>query len=143
MPATLTGVQGTNHNDYFKDFEAHSNPSWVYASELFAYDENLEKIIFESEEVKDMLKDEIDDLEELSKRDKKGNVENADSKIDGILDRISKLKSSSIYTKLSYIHDSNNNIDFIEAINEGKVILIKIPAKKFSKNMRNMLDGTN
>ena len=45
---------------------------------------------------KELLQDEIDDLEELSKRDKKGNIENADSKIDGILDRISKLKSSSI-----------------------------------------------
>ena len=91
------------------------------------------------QEAKDLLKDEIDDLEELSKRDKKGNVENADSKIDGILDRISKLKSSSIFTKLAYINNSNNNIDFIEAINEGKVILIKIPAKKFSKNMRSLI----
>jgi len=88
---------------------------------------------------KDLLQDEIDDLEELSKRDKKGNVENADSKIDGILDRISKLKSSSIYTKLSYISESTNNIDFIKAINEGKVILVKIPAKRFSKTMRSLL----
>ena len=31
------------------------------------------------------------------------------------------------------------DIDFIEAINEGKVILIKIPAKKFSKNMRSLI----
>lgn len=88
---------------------------------------------------KELLQDEIDDLEELSKRDKKGNIENADSKIDGILDRISKLKSSSIYTKLSYISESNNNVDFIKAINEGKVILIKIPAKRFSKTMRSLL----
>ena len=88
---------------------------------------------------KELLQDEIDDLEELSKRDKKGNIENADSKIDGILDRISKLKSSSIYTKLSYISESTNNIDFIKAINEGKVILIKIPAKRFSKTMRSLL----
>lgn len=88
---------------------------------------------------KDILQDEIDDLEELSKRDKKGNVENADSKIDGILDRISKLKSSSIYTKLSYISESANNVDFIKAINEGKVILVKIPAKRFSKTMRSLL----
>lgn len=90
-------------------------------------------------EAKDLLQDEIDDLEELSKRDKKGNVENSDIKIDGILDRISKLKSSSIYTKLSYISESTNNVDFIKAINEGKVILIKIPAKKFSKTMRSLL----
>ncbi|MEG2789772.1 MAG: hypothetical protein RR942_18345 [Romboutsia sp.] len=88
---------------------------------------------------KDLLQDEIDDLEELSKRDKKGNVENADSKIDGILDRISKLKSSSIFTKLAYTNSSENNIDFIDAINEGKVILIKIPAKKFSKSIRSLL----
>ena len=88
---------------------------------------------------KELLQDEIDDLEELSKRDKKGNIENADSKIDGILDRISKLKGSSIYTKLSYISESTNNVDFIKAINEGKVILIKIPAKRFSKTMRSLL----
>ena len=88
---------------------------------------------------KELLQDEIDDLEELSKRDKKGNIENAYSKIDGILDRISKLKSSSIYTKLSYISESTNNVDFIKAINEGKVILIKIPAKRFSKTMRSLL----
>lgn len=91
------------------------------------------------EEAIGLLQDEIDDLEELSKRDKKGNIDNADSKIDGILDRISKLKSSSIFTKLSYINSSENNIDFIKAINEGKVILIKIPAKKFSKTMRSLL----
>lgn len=91
------------------------------------------------EEATGLLQDEIDDLEELSKRDKKGNVENADSKIDGILDRISKLKSSSIFTKLSYVNSSENNIDFIKAINEGKVMLIKIPAKKFSKTMRSLL----
>ncbi|MGL5749034.1 MAG: hypothetical protein ACRCXT_00790, partial [Paraclostridium sp.] len=91
------------------------------------------------EEAKELLQDEIDDLEELSKRDKKGNVDNADSKVDGVLDRISKLKSSSIFTKLSYIKSSENNIDFIKAINEGKVILIKIPAKKFSKTMRSLL----
>lgn len=91
------------------------------------------------EETREFLQDEIDDLEDLSKRDKKGNVENADSKIDGILDRISKLKSSSIYAKLAYIKSSENNIDFIKNINEGKIILIKIPAKKFSKTMRSLL----
>ena len=37
------------------------------------------------------------------------------------------------------MNDSSNNIDFIKSINEGKVILIKIPAKKFSKTMRSLL----
>lgn len=91
------------------------------------------------QQAKDMLKDEISDLEDLSKICKNGSVENSDSKIDGIIDRISKLKSSSIFTKLAYTEQGNNNIDFIKALNEGKVVLIKIPAKEFSKNMRSLL----
>lgn len=90
-------------------------------------------------EAKDILEDEISDLDDLSKICKNGSVENSDSKIDGIMDRISKLKSSSIFTKLAYTNKGDNNIDFIKALNEGKVVLIKIPAKEFSKNMRSLL----
>lgn len=92
-----------------------------------------------SEESKEILHDEIDDLKELTKTDKKGNMENADTKIDGIIDRISWLKTN-FYTKLAFTKDSNNNIDFTEAINQNKVILIKIPEKTFnSKMIRNVL----
>ena len=92
-----------------------------------------------SVEAKEILIDEIDDLRELTKTDKKGNIENADTKIDGIIDRISWLKTN-FYTKLAFTKDSANNIDFIEAINQNKVILIKIPEKTFnSKMIRNVL----
>ena len=92
-----------------------------------------------SVEAKEILIDEIDDLKELTKVDKKGNMENADTKIDGIIDRISWLKTN-FYTKLAFTKDSNNNIDFIEAINQNTVILIKIPEKTFnSKMIRNVL----
>ena len=92
-----------------------------------------------SDEAKDLLLDEIDDLNDLTKIDKKGNIENSDSKIDGIIDRISWLKTN-MYTKLAFTKDSSNNIDFIEAINQNKVILIKIPEKVFnSKMIRNVL----
>lgn len=92
-----------------------------------------------SVEAKEILIDEIDDLKELTKTDKKGNMENADTKIDGIIDRISWLKTN-FYTKLAFTKDSANNIDFIEAINQNKVILIKIPEKTFnSKMIRNVL----
>ena len=92
-----------------------------------------------SVEAKEILIDEIDDLKELTKTDKKGNMENADTKIDGIIDRISWLKTN-FYTKLAFTKDSKNNIDFIEAINQNKVILIKIPEKTFnSKMIRNVL----
>lgn len=92
-----------------------------------------------SVEAKEILIDEIDDLKELTKKDKKGNMENADTKIDGIIDRISWLKTN-FYTKLAFTKDSKDNIDFIEAINQNKVILIKIPEKTFnSKMIRNVL----
>lgn len=92
-----------------------------------------------SVEAKEILIDEIDDLKELTKKDKKGNMENVDNKIDGIIDRISWLKTN-FYTKLAFTKDSENNIDFIEAINQNKVILIKIPEKTFnSKMIRNVL----
>ena len=92
-----------------------------------------------SVEAKEILIDEIDDLKELTKKDKKGNMENVDNKIDGIIDRISWLKTN-FYTKLAFTKDSANNIDFIEAIKQNKVILIKIPEKIFnSKMIRNVL----
>ena len=55
IPASITSVIGTNHIDYFKDFNAHSNPTWTKSSEIFAYDENLETITFGSEEARDMF----------------------------------------------------------------------------------------
>lgn len=81
------------------------------------------------------LSEEIEDLQELNKIDKKGNVENYDSKIDGILDRIAKLKSASFYTKKAFMKDGANNIDFTKAMNERKVVLIKIPHKSFKSKM--------
>ena len=55
LPATLVSVHGTNHIDYFADFNAHSNPTWTQSSEIFAYNENMETITFGSEAVRDMF----------------------------------------------------------------------------------------
>ncbi len=84
---------------------------------------------------KKILSEEIEDLQELDKVDKKGEVENYNSKIEGILDRIARLKSASLYTKLAYFKDGSNNIDFVKAMNERKVVLIKIPHKSFKSKM--------
>lgn len=84
---------------------------------------------------KKILSEEIEDLQELDKVDKKGEVENYNSKIEGILDRIARLKSASLYTKLAYFKDDSNNIDFVKAMNERKVVLIKIPHKSFKSKM--------
>lgn len=91
-----------------------------------------------SEEARELMEDEIDDLEELNK-EVKGQIENYDSKIDGIIDRVSWLKTN-MFTKLAFTKDSSNNLDFVDAINENKVILIKIPEKVFNSGMiRNVI----
>lgn len=86
-------------------------------------------------EEKETLIEEVEDLLELNKYEKNDVISNYDSKIDGILDRIAKLKSSSLYAKLAFTKDGGNNINFIEAMNERKVILIKIPHSSFKTKM--------
>lgn len=90
---------------------------------------------------KKLLSDEIDALNSLTKEDKKKEtLENADSKIDGIIDRISWLSSTNVYTKLAYNKSSKDNIDFIDSIKNNKIILIKIPEDKFpNRNIRNII----
>lgn len=86
-----------------------------------------------------LLNEEIEDLKDLDKVDKKGNVENYDSKIDGILDRVAWLKTN-LFTKLAFNKTAENNIDFVEALKENKVILIKIPEQYFKSRMiRNVI----
>ena len=121
-------------------FFNNSNASFKNVIDVLLDPAKRENIINSlSVEAKEILIDEIDDLKELTKTDKKGNMENADTKIDGIIDRISWLKTN-FYTKLAFTKDSKDNIDFIEAINQNKVILIKIPEKVFnSKMIRNVL----
>lgn len=121
-------------------FFNNSNASFKNVIDVLLDPAKRENIINSlSVESKEILIDEIDDLKELTKTDKKGNMENADTKIDGIIDRISWLKTN-FYTKLAFTKDSKDNIDFIEAINQNKVILIKIPEKVFnSKMIRNVL----
>jgi hypothetical protein len=89
--------------------------------------------------VPDILIEEIEDLKDLDKIDSKGRVENYDSKIDGILDRVSWLKTN-LYTKLAFNKEADNNINFVEAMKQNKVILIKIPEQYFKSRMiRNVI----
>lgn len=89
-----------------------------------------------SDEMKEVLSEEIEDLQDLNKKEKNSKeILNYDSKIDGILDRIARLKSASLFTKMAYMKNGDNNIDFIKAMNERKVVLIKIPHKSFKNKM--------
>lgn len=115
----------TNINSSFKDVINILKKPSMRAEVIKSIDEVGKKI----------LSEEIEDLQELDKVDKKGEVENYNSKIEGILDRIARLKSASLYTKLAYFKDDSNNIDFVKAMNERKVVLIKIPHKSFKSKM--------
>lgn len=117
-------------------FYINVNSSFKDIINVLKYPELRAKLInnVDTEGAKELC-EEIEDLRELDKIDKKGNIENYDSKIDGILDRIAKLKSASLYTKKAFSKDGKNNINFVKAMNERKVVLIKIPHKSFKSKM--------
>lgn len=92
-----------------------------------------------SDSLRELLEDEIYTLSELNKEEKSGKISNVDSKIEGIIDRSIHLKTSS-HTKLAFMKSSENNLNFVELLQQNKVILIKIPESKFpSKMIRNIL----
>lgn len=123
--AAATVVYYKNVNASFKDI----------INVLKYPDKRLELI----KNVPDILIEEIEDLKDLDKIDSKGRVENYDSKIDGILDRVSWLKTN-LYTKLAFNKESDNNINFVEVMKQNKVILIKIPEQYFKSRMiRNVI----
>ncbi len=92
-----------------------------------------------SDSLKVILEDEIYTLEELDKEEKSGKISNNDSKVEGIIDRSIHLKTSSS-TKLSFMKDSTENLNFVDLLSQNKVVLIKIPESKFpSKMIRNII----
>ena len=121
---------------FYKDF----NASFKEIIDILLYP-NIRKNLLEtlSENEKKLLSDEIKDLCDLDKVNKNGIIENYDSKIDGIIDRISVLKTN-LYTKLAYNTPGNNNIDFVKALDNNKVIIIKAREEDFTnRNMRDLI----
>ena len=107
--------------------------------------EYREKIINEiPEELKEELREEIRTLEELddwsaAKKDTPSQkIGTRDSKIDGILDRITLLKRD-FYLKKMFNKKPDKNLDFAEAMEAGKVILIRMPQAKFKDYVRNVI----
>lgn len=121
---------------FYKDF----NASFKEIIDILLYP-NIRKNLLEtlSENEKKLLSDEIKDLCDLDKVNKNGIIENYDSKIDGIIDRISVLKTN-LYTKLAYNTQGNNNIDFVKALDQNKVIIIKAREEDFTnRNIRDLI----
>ncbi|MCD3211087.1 hypothetical protein G8T71_06925 [Clostridium botulinum C/D] len=99
--------------------------------------------------LRDFLDDEVNALQELNEVKEIKNKETKevtfevvgtkDSKIEHILDRINLLKED---FKLKYMFNMGleNNIDFVEELEKGKAILVKIPEHKFqSKYVKNTI----
>lgn len=91
-------------------------------------------------ELEEELEEEITALNELNEYDKKtGKIcGTKDSKIEGILDRVTLLNRD-FYLKKMYKKNPESNIDFAEELEKGKVILIRMPQSKFKKYAINVI----
>ena len=121
-------------------FYKNINASFKEIIEVLLYPDPRKNILERlTENEKKLLSDEIKDLCDLNKVNKNGTIENYDSKIDGIIDRISMLKTN-LYTKLAYNTQGNNNIDFVKALDQNKVIIIKAREEDFTnRNIRDLI----
>ncbi|MGL5191646.1 MAG: hypothetical protein ACRC7S_18550 [Cetobacterium sp.] len=92
------------------------------------------------EDMKSYMKSKLNALYELDERDKKGYITGTStSKIEGILDRVNLLRED-FMLELMFDKSTENNIDFVKAIDEGKTILIKVPESEFgTKYSKNVL----
>ena len=92
-------------------------------------------------ELSDLLSKRIKKLLELDDLDTKGKIKgNKDSKVEGILDRTALLDSMSSHMELALSKSPDDNINFVDAIRENKVIVIEIPEQEFpSQMLRNIM----
>ena len=85
------------------------------------------------------LEEEVFVLRELDEISKEGAVIGTrDSKIEGILDRLTLLKRD-FYLKKMFNKSPEGNLDFSKALEEGKYILIRMPQAKFKNYVKNVI----
>jgi hypothetical protein len=96
------------------------------------------------EVLKDDLEEEIQALEELdeytkpTKDNPSAKCGTRDSKIEGILDRVSLLMRD-FYLKKMYKKNPKDNINFTKVTEEGRTILIRMPQSKFKDYAKNVI----
>lgn len=87
----------------------------------------IEKGIYNRDDMKIM------DLESLDDYDVKGKVSGTkETRIEGIMDRVNTLMRNP-YLELMLMAEPNFDIDFIKYMDEGKIVLIRIPESTFKK----------
>lgn len=97
-----------------------------------------------SENYKQYFEEDIATLEELdewSKATKDNPTEKIgtrESKIEGILDRMTLLKRD-FYLKMMFNKEPDKNVNFVDMMEQGKVVLIRLPQSKFKKYVKNVI----
>lgn len=122
-------------------YSSKHNASLSDVLECLEYHETRHNFInLLSPELSKLLEKRINKLKELDDTDKNGKVKGTkDSKIEGILDRTALLEMSS-HTEVALNKTCDENINFVDAIRENKVILIEIPEQEFPSQMiRNIM----
>lgn len=108
----------------------------------FRYRDNIIKEI--PEEYKEYFEEDIHNLEELdewskpSKDTPSEKIGTRESKIEGVLDRLTLLRRD-FYLKMMFNKSPKNNVNFVELMEEGKVVLIRLPQSKFKKYVKNVI----
>lgn len=114
-------------------YSVKPNASLTDIIDCLSYVEIRDKYInLLSDELRSLLENRIKKLNELNKIEKTKTV-NCDSKVDGILDRVSMLELS-LETELALNKTSDNNINFVDVIQQNKVVLIEIPEDVFTNS---------
>lgn len=105
----------------------YSNSSMREVLDILQYHETRKKYIDGlSDDLKELLRDSIKSLSEIDELNKKGEVIGTkDTKIEGIIDRIDLMRENTIVDEM-LSKSPQNNIDFVEAMEAGKVILIRM-----------------
>lgn len=89
-----------------------------------------------NDNLKSILEEDIDNMLEINEYDKKeGTIcGTKDSKIEGIIDRVNLLKEDP-NIDLMYSLNPANNINFVNAMNEGKIILIRLKESEYNESL--------
>lgn len=98
---------------------------------LTNYRKRTEYIKKVPKELKEYLEDDIYNLKDIDEYDKNGVVvDSKTSKVEFVMDRINLLMED-IKLKIMFNKKMDDNIDFVKKMDEGKVILIKIPENRY------------
>lgn len=82
--------------------------------------------------------EELDEWSKATKDTPSEKIGTRESKIEGVLDRMTLLKRD-FYLKMMFNKAPDDNVNFIDLMEQGKVVLIRLPQSKFKKYVKNVI----